>query len=148
MSFTLLNYHLVFSTKSRERTIPIEHERMLYDKLYRVSKSHKAFVHRIGGMPDHVHLLVSLPANISLSAFVQDVKRRSSIYLTGLTQFPQWKGWSEGYGGFSVSYSAIIDIKRYIISQKQHHTHTSFSDEYRSFLIEKGISTDSPFFPE
>ncbi|MCM1332384.1 MAG: IS200/IS605 family transposase [Bacteroides sp.] len=148
MSFTILNYHLIFSTKSREKTILIDHERLLYDKLYRVAKAHGAFVYRIGGMPDHVHLLISLPSNVALSSFVQDLKQKSSIFMKELPQFPQWRGWSEGYGGFSVSYSSIGAVKKYIIGQKQHHTQISFRDEYRKFLIENGISEDAPFFPK
>ena len=148
MSFTLLNYQLVFSTCRREPVISTEHERLLYEKLYRIAKSHGAFVHRIGGMPDHVHLLVSLPPALSLSKFVQNLKQESSVYMKSAPQFPKWGGWSEGYGGFSVSYSALESVKEYIIGQKQHHTRRSFREEYRDFLLENGISEDAPFFPK
>ncbi len=148
MSFTLLNYHLVFPTYRREPVISMEHERLLYEKLYRVAQAHGAFVHRIGGMPDHVHLLVSVPPSVALSKFVQSLKQESSVYMKSSPQFPRWSGWAEGYGGFSVSYSALESVKDYIMGQKRHHTQKSFRDEYREFLIENGIPEDAPFFPK
>jgi REP element-mobilizing transposase RayT len=111
-------------------------------------KQEGAHVHRIGGMPDHVHILVEIPANISISKFVQKVKQESSYLAKQCDELPLWNGWAEGYGGFSYSTHDIETVKRYIINQKEHHRKIAFIDEYRAWLIENGISPDTPFFPK
>ena len=148
MSFTRFSYHLVFSTQNRQNTISIEGERFLYKILYDIMKNEGAYVYRIGGMPDHVHILVDIPANISVAKFVQKVKQESSFLAKQLPELPLWRGWAEGYGGFTYSLNEIEKIKHYIINQKEHHKRISFIDEYRAWLIENGISVDAPYFPK
>ncbi|MBR5843939.1 MAG: IS200/IS605 family transposase [Bacteroidaceae bacterium] len=148
MSFTQFIYHLVFPTKNRENTISIEGEKSLYKILYNIMKQEGAHVHRIGGMPDHVHILVEIPANISISKFVQKVKQESSYLAKEAIELPLWDGWAEGYGGFTYSANDIETVKRYIMNQKEHHRKITFIEEYRVWLIENGISTDAPFFPK
>ena len=111
-------------------------------------KREGAHIHRIGGMPDHVHILVDIPADISLSKFVQKLKQESSYLAKEAIELPLWSGWAEGYGGFSYSANEIDNVKQYIINQKEHHKRVSFIDEYRIWLLENGISPDAPFFPK
>lgn len=148
MSFTRLIYHLVFPTKNRQNTISVEGEKVLYKILYEIMKREGAHIHRIGGMPDHVHILVDIPADISLSKFVQKLKQESSYLAKEAIELPLWNGWAEGYGGFSYSANEIDNVKQYIINQKEHHKRVSFIDEYRIWLLENGISPDAPFFPK
>ena len=148
MSFTRLIYHLVFPTKNRQNTISVEGEKVLYKILYEIMKREGAHIHRIGGMPDHVHRLVDIPADISLSKFVQKLKQESSYLAKEAIELPQWNGWAEGYGVFSYSANEIDNVKQYIINQKEHHSRVSFIDEYRTWLLENGISPDVPFFPK
>ncbi len=79
MSFTKLYYHIVFSPKDRLPVIKHEVERDFYVILYNVLRKYNGDVIRIGGMPDHVHILISVPPSIAISKFVQAVKRESSI---------------------------------------------------------------------
>ncbi len=147
MSFTRFIYHLVFTTKDRQNTISIEGEKVLYKILYDIMKQEGAYVHRIGGMPDHIHILVDIPANTSPAKFVQKLKQESSYLAKQAPELPQWNGWAEGYGGFTYSINDVDTVKQYIINQKEHHKRISFIDEYRAWLIENGISPDAPFFP-
>ena len=147
MSFTRFIYHLVFTTKNRQNTISIEGEKVLYKILYDIMKQEGAYVHRIGGMPDHIHILVDIPANTSPAKFVQKLKQESSYLAKQAPELPQWNGWAEGYGGFTYSINDVDTVKQYIINQKEHHKRISFIDEYRAWLIENGISPDAPFFP-
>ena len=147
MSFTHLIYHIVFSTKRRERTISIEKERLMYTILFNICKEKGAFVHRIGGMPDHIHILTDLPPTLTLSEFVKTIKAESSRRVRKYDYFNHWDGWEEGYGAFTVSYAAIPTIKEYIINQKQHHRGIDFATEYAQWLIDNGIEETTPFFP-
>ena len=146
MSYTTSNFHIVFRTYRSERTIPIEHEKELYAYIYGIAKNLHCQTYRIGGMPDHIHILVSLPANLSLAAFVQRVKTGSSKWLKLNPNFPAFRGWGREYAGFSYSCKDRNNIINYIIHQKEHHRRTPFAEEYRAFVDENGIVVDERYF--
>ncbi len=148
MSFTKSVYHIVFGTKHRQCTINQEHERLLYKVVYDLIVRLGGHVYRIGGMPDHIHILADISPNHSLSDFVKRIKQESSFVVGRMVQFPHWDGWAEGYAAFSYSASEIPNVVTYITNQKEHHRHTSFQEEYRAWLIEMGVSPDVPYFPK
>ncbi len=148
MSFTKSVYHIVFGTKYRQQTISTELERRLYTILYNLMKSYGAFVYRIGGMPDHVHILVDISSKNTLSDFVKRLKQESSYLIKREDSCNSWNGWGEGYGAFTYSISDIPSVIEYINNQKEHHKKVSFIEEYRQWLIEMGVSPNEPFFPK
>ena len=145
MSFNKLTYHIVFSPKNREPVISHSIETDFYRMIYTILLQYDAKVHRIGGMPDHIHLLISIPATIALSKFIQAIKRESSKAATSIIN--HWPGWQEGYAAFSCGYKDLESIKLYIMNQKNHHSKISFIEEYRRWLIENGVSENEPYFP-
>ncbi|MBP5563535.1 MAG: transposase [Bacteroidales bacterium] len=74
MSYTSSYYHVVFRSYRSEQAIPVEHERELYAFMFGIARNLRCKTLRIGGMPDHVHLFVSLPPTLSIASFVQRVK--------------------------------------------------------------------------
>ena len=123
-------------------------EREVNSIIYHILVKYGCHVHRIGGMPDHLHILVDIPPTESIASIMQKVKRESSLAITVNRVLPRWNGWQEGYGCFSYSRHDIPKITAYIRNQKEHHRHTTFIDEYRTWLIENGVSPDAPFFPK
>ena len=97
-------------------------------------------------MPDHIHMLVSLPPTMSLAAFVQRIKTDSSKWLKINPDFPAFRGWATGYAAFSYSLKDRDKIVGYIMRQKEHHKRKSFEEEYRAFLVENGIAIDERYF--
>ena len=148
MSFTNLFYHIVFHTKHNAMAIVEEHENLLYAYIHGFCKHNGVRLMRIGGMPDHIHMLVAIPPQIAVSTFVKQVKVASSKMLCENSQFNGFDGWQSGYGAFTYSQKDVEMIVNYIKKQKEHHKHVSFRDEYRLWLIENGISEDAPFFPK
>ena len=148
MSFSKSVYHIVFSTKNRFPSIPQETERVMYKILYDLMKKYGTFVYRIGGMPDHIHILVDITPKYSLMDFVKKLKQESSYLASRNGAFPKWNGWQEGYAGFSYSGKEIPIVMKYISNQKEHHKVITFREEYRNWLIEMGVSPDVPYFPE
>lgn len=146
MSYTNLLYHIVIRTKYSESTINEEHERDFYAYALGQISNMNAKLFRIGGIPDHVHLLVSLPATMSVSYFVQQLKTATSKWLKENPKFPAFRGWSAEYAAFSYGRNDKDKIRNYIRNQKQHHKKLSFEDEYRAFLIENGIKVNERFF--
>ena len=146
MSYVQNLYHIVFRTYRSEQTINPEHERELYGIILSQSQRLRAKIYRIGGMPDHVHILAALPSTLALSQYVQEVKTFTSKWLKNNPSFPHWRGWGHEYAGFSRSWSDKDSVVDYIRNQKEHHTHFSFREEYRAFLVENGISIKEEFF--
>ena len=146
MSYTTSYYHIVIRTYRSEPTINEEHERNLYAYIYGIAKNLNCQTYRIGGMPDHLHIFVSLPSSLSLATFVQRVKTESSKWLKANPLFPRFRGWGREYAGFSYSLLDKDKIVGYIIRQKEHHRKATFVEEYRCFLQENGIAIDERYF--
>lgn len=137
------NYcHLIFSTKNRLPLIGPELHERLYPFFGGIAKSLRAQLLAGNGMPDHVHLLVRCPADLAMAVLAREVKARTSGWIHDT--FPEHAGfnWQRGYGGFSVSHSAVPDVERYIREQQQHHAAKSFMQEFEEFLQKHGIDYD------
>ncbi len=141
MSHIAFTYHLVFATYNRCPTIVQEHERELYNFIYRFLIKRDVFIRRIGGMPDHVHLLCDIPPKHAVADVMKLLKIESSKFMQKNDHFPNWNGWSEGYGGFTVDASSREIRKQYILNQRHHHSSKSFEEEYEILLKENQITT-------
>jgi REP element-mobilizing transposase RayT len=133
-----LHYHLVFGTKGRQPWIAVAWRDRLHAYLGGVIREMDALPEEIGGMADHVHLLVGLKATHRLSDVVRDLKRASSewVHVTvGLREF----AWQEGYGAFTVSASNREEVRVYIARQEEHHRTRTFREEYVEFLRRHGV---------
>jgi REP element-mobilizing transposase RayT len=88
----------------------------------------------VGGVEDHVHILLSLPSTISIAKAIQLLKVGSSLWVH--ETFPAQCGfaWQEGYGAFSLGVSQVERTKNYIESQAEHHRKASFQEEFLAFL--------------
>lgn len=117
----------------------------LYPYLGAIIKNHSGKLLEIGGMPDHVLLLVELSNLDKFSHFVKDVKASSSLWMH--KNFPKINefAWQEGFGSFSVSYSALEQVRKYIQNQKSHHATMSFEEEYLKFLKLHNVKYDEKF---
>ncbi len=146
MSYTHLVYHIVFRTHSSVPAIDEQHERELYAYILGYTEKHKAKLYRIGGMPDHIHMLVSIPPDTAVSEFVRGLKYASSNWLKQNPLFPLFTGWGEGYAAFTYSKEQIPVVKQYIINQKEHHHKTTFAEEYRQFILDNGGEINENYF--
>ena len=96
----------------------------------------------IGGVADHVHLLVLLPATRTIAECLRVLKGTSSRWINE-THCPQRDfAWQEGYGAFSISQSLVEATIAYIRGQEEHHRQRTFQEEYRDFLTRQGITWD------
>lgn len=97
----------------------------------------------IGGVEDHVHLLVGLKASISISDFVRDVKKRSTVWAKENID-PNF-AWQEGYAAFTIGIRGLGNVRRYIATQEDHHKIVTYLDELRALLDEAGIPYEERF---
>ena len=146
MSHVKTLYHIVIRTYRNQFTINEEHERYLYAYIYGICKQKKVMLYRIGGMPDHLHLFVSLPSNMAISLFVQELKASSSKWLRRNSAFPLFCKWSKEYAAFTYADKDKLMIINYIKNQKKHHKSVMFKEEYRTILRENGEEIVEEFF--
>ncbi len=99
----------------------------------------------VGGTEDHIHILSSLPKNMSIADFVRTIKSESSKWMKTIDASYANFAWQDGYGAFSVSPSILDKTKAYIQEQKKHHERRTFRDEYRAFLVASGVSFDERY---
>ena len=143
-TFASLHYHIVFSTKYRQPTIKDTWLSRLHDYLGGTVKSLDGFPQGIGGIEDHVHLLVGLRPTHCISDFMRELKKSSSIWVhetIGCAQFQ----WQEGYGIFSVSPTARSQVQAYISNQREHHRVKTYLEEYIEFLDKAGVQYDRKY---
>ena len=134
--------HIIFSTKKRQPMILSEVIQELYSYMAGIARAHESQVHEIGGIEDHVHLLVSLPRTLPLSKLIEDIKKGSSKWIKTKGSLYTDFAWQNGYGAFSIGQSSYEDLRKYIQTQKDHHKHISFQDEFRAFLKKYRIAYD------
>ena len=146
MSYTRLIYHIVFRTKYSIPAINISHENELYRYMWGIVKNKEGVLHRIGGMPDHIHLLVELPSKLSLSDFMRELKASSSKWLRNNPNFSKFQGWGAKYAAFSYSAKDKDTIVNYIKNQKKHHSEISLEEELRKLLQEHECIIDERYF--
>jgi len=128
-SLSSLIFHFVFSTRHRKALISREIEPELHKYLAGVLGSKQSRLLTAGGMPDHLHLLVSLDRQISVSEALRDIKSNSSRWIRGHFPYRSRFGWQTGYAAFSVSFSQIQPVRHYIENQKAHHPKRTFKEE-------------------
>ena len=148
MSYVRHYYHIVLTPLKRRPMLLWEIKRDIYRLIYgQFMRYNGCYVHRIGGMEDHVHILVSIPPKLSVSDVVKSVKQEVSRKIKEIGLINGWEGWSEGYSSFTCSYRELDMITQYIMNQEEHHRKVSFLEEYRKILLENGIPEDDPYFP-
>ena len=139
-----LHYHVVFSTKERRPWIDAGWRDELHRYLGGCVKTLEALPESIGGVDDHVHLLLGLRATHCLADVLREIKKASSRWIHEQKQRPQF-AWQEGYGAFTVSASNLAPVREYIATQKEHHRKRPFQDEYRALLKKHEIAFDERF---
>ena len=100
----------------------------------------------IGGISDHIHLLVSMPADMAISDLVRELKKSSTSWIRSEKNRGKFS-WQEGYGAFTVSPSACDKVRAYILGQEKHHQTKSFSEEFRELLDKAGVEYDPKYLP-
>jgi len=93
----------------------------------------------VGGVEDHVHTLISLPATLSVAEAIQLLKGNSSKWINDTFPTRNRFGWQKGYGAFSIGVSGIEATKSYIRNQTEHHRKRTFREEFRAMLRKHGL---------
>ena len=136
-TFSSLRIHIVFSTKERHPWITPEWRSKLHKYLGGTVRGLGGVAEEVGGVEDHVQLLVSYRPTLTISEFMRELKKASSVWAA--QEFEAQFGWQEGYAVFSVSASQKDRVRTYIANQEEHHRKKSFREELDELLQRHGI---------
>ena len=136
-----LHFHIVFGTKGHKPVIETVWRPRLHAYIGGVLSNLEVVPEIVGGVEDHVHILLGLRRVESLSDLMCKVKSNSSRWVhdeIGSRGF----AWQEGYGAFTIGASQREIVRRYIANQEEHHKKQSFKEEYLEFLHKYGVDFD------
>ena len=144
-TYSSLFYHIVFSTKHRQKLIHREIENRVWAYIGGIARTHNMSALQVGGMEDHIHTLLRAKPIHSPSQIVQHLKGESSKWIH--TEFADMRmfAWQDGYGIFSVSKSKVPDVIDYIRTQREHHEKESFEEEYERSMKLHGVEYDEKY---
>jgi putative transposase len=143
-TYLSLHYHLIFGTKNQEPVIHSKWRRRLHAHMGGIVKALDGVPESIGGVADHVHMLVGLRATHTLANVLRETKSVSSGWVhdeIGVRAF----AWQEGYAAFTVSASQLKKVRAYIENQEEHHRTRTFREEYIALLERHGIKFDERY---
>ena len=133
-TFVSVNIHFVFSTKNRRMLLTDTIRERVWSYMGGIARENRTKALCIGGIADHVHLLISMPATLSMAKAMQLIKAGTTTWihesLPGMNEF----AWQEGYGAFGVNESALDETIAYIQNQAVHHRSVGFQEEFVTFL--------------
>jgi putative transposase len=144
-TFSSLYVHCIFSTKERVPVLGAEIRERLWPYLGGIAKQHSIRPVCVGGMADHVHMLLSLPTTIAVAKAIQSIKGASSAWVHDTFRELNNFAWQEGYGAFSVSVSHLPETIGYIQNQAEHHRTRTFREEYLAILKKHNLQFEDKY---
>ncbi len=133
-TYSQLYIHYTFAVQNRQCVIRSKWKQDLYKYITGIVTQQEHKLLTINGMPDHIHILVSMNPKQSPSELMFHVKRSSSLWINENKLVSGRFSWQEGFGAFSYGKSQIRDIATYIENQESHHKQRTFQEEYLEFL--------------
>lgn len=133
-TYSQVYIQIVFAVKGRQNLIAKENREELHKFITGIVTNRDQKLLAIFAMPDHVHILVGMKPNISISDLVRDIKAGSSKFINDSKWINGKFNWQEGFGAFSYSKSNLDNVVKYILNQEEHHKKKTFKNEYLDFL--------------
>ncbi len=119
--YSRLFYHAIWSTQRREPLITPAIEKVLYPFFHNKAKRFGCILHGVGGIEDHLHIVITIPPAESISDIIGKLKGSSSYFLNKELQVTENFGWQDGFGVLSFAERDLPSVLRYVQRQKEHH---------------------------
>jgi Transposase IS200 like. len=145
-SLTQIYLHIVFSTKNREPFLddPLLRQNM-HQYLGGACRQMDCPAVTIGGVADHVHILLRLGRMITVAELIKELKQQSSKWIKSKDVGVRDFHWQNGYAGFSASPGHLDRLGVYIDNQEEHHRTESYQDELRRLFRKYGLEWDERY---
>ena len=147
-TYTQIYVQIVFAVKGRENLIHEKHRDELEKYICGIVNNKGSKPLAIYCNPDHLHILIGLKSNTSVSDITRDIKANSSKWINEKKFIVGKFSWQEGYGAFTYAKSQIDAVAKYIHNQPQHHQKKSFKEEYLAILNKAEIEFEEKYLFE
>lgn len=135
--------HFVLVVRYADALIPAEQERRIHLFIKDLLEEMGQEVVGIGGMPDHLHLLLESSGDVSITDLVEECKEVSARFIREKELAPTSFEWKEGFAAFSFSREELGRLVPFVESQKEYHREHSFKEEFIAILQENKVSYDN-----
>jgi REP element-mobilizing transposase RayT len=147
-TYSQLTIHVIIAVQSRANLIKKDFQQDVYKYMTGIVKNKGHKLLSIGGVADHIHLVIGLNPSMAISDLVRDIKNNSTNFINDKKWLPGKFYWQEGYGVFSYSKSQRKDIIRYVENQEEHHKQSTFREEYLKILDRFEVDFDDKYIFE
>ena len=137
--------HIVFGTKERHPWLDRDIQPRMHAYLAAVCRDCNCEAYRVGGTLDHVHIAARLARTVCQAELMEKIKKTSSAWIKQQADRYGAFFWQSGYGAFSIGWSQLEDLVRYIERQEEHHRTRSFQEEYRNLLNKYHVEFDERY---
>lgn len=139
MPYLKIMIHFMWATKNRQRLISDELRPLLLSHIKDNSVEKGIYIDCLNCVEDHIHVLVSLGAEQTISKIMNLIKGESSFWVNKQNIIKHKFEWQDEYIGLSVSHSAVDKVREYIGRQQEHHRKKTFEEEYKEFIAAHGF---------
>ena len=147
-TYTQMYVQIVFAVKGRYKQIASQNRDELEKYICGIIANKKSKPLAIYCNPEHIHILIGLHPDTSVSDLTRDIKANSSKFINQKTWILGQFHWQNGFGAFTYSRSQIDNVAKYIINQQTHHQKQSFKKEYLRILKKLNIEYDEQYLFE
>lgn len=147
-TYSQLLIHVVFAVKGRQNLISDKWKDELFKYISGIIKNKNQKLLCINGVKDHIHILIGLKPNMSISDLVRDIKNNSTTFINDRNFVRGRFNWQTGFGAFSYSNSQMDKVVKYIVNQEKHHQKKTFREEYIKFLEKFSVDYDNKYLFE
>ena len=137
--------HIVFSTKDRRPWLDPGIRPRVHGYLATVCRDCDCEAYRVGVVADHVHMAARLARTITQAQLLEKIKKTSSVWIKNQSAAYTGFFWQNGYGNFSIGWSQLEELERYIDHQEEHHRTQTFQEEYRNLLRKYHVEFDERY---
>ena len=139
MPYVRIWIHIIWSTKNREKTITKNIKNKLLNHIKENAKEKKIYIDFLNCVEDHIHILISLGVEQTISKILQLIKGESSFWVNKNDLIKAKFEWQDEYIAVSVSESQVNRVRNYIKNQEEHHKKKTFQQEYEEFIEKYGF---------
>ena len=140
--FTQLYLHCIWATWDRLPLLTPQLEQPVYAAILAKCRELKCEPLTIGGIQDHVHLLVRLQTTVTVADLLKETKGASSHLVTHVIRPGEFFKWQGAYGAFTLRKEDVPVVKSYIERQKEHHAQNDLRPEWEQTMIEEPETSD------
>ena len=144
--FLSMHCHIVFGVKDGQPSLGVSAVERLAEQFTAIAAEQDAHLIASGIMPDHVHLLVGMGRLTGIDDLVRELKSRSTEWIRQTLPDRGRFAWQSGYGAFSVSFSNLDQVRRYVLDQEEHHRDRTFQEEFTALLRRHELAHDDHFY--